>query len=471
MRRTILLALLAVALIAMPAAASVQNIKLSGDVETTWLVRDQFDMKHETAANDFHQNLLITQTRLRVDADLTDNVSATVALINERAWDVNTSASSDVDLNLAYVTLREMLYSPLTVTIGRQEFAFGNSFVIDSAGSNNTADADSGLAGVAEDLSKQTAKDAIRATLDYNPLTIDILYAKIDADAVLGAESNSTDNDVDLIGINANYQLGDSMDTVVEGYFWTRLDQTHKDATTITSGIKTDTIYMPGLRASSNILDGLNLQGEVAWQFGNNAVTAGEIDNVQRQAVAAQVIANYKLPFAKIAEYNPVISSSYTYLSGDSNPAEAGDTAGGNGEDTDTAWDQMYENQGGGTIFNTLADASNLHVVSFGADCNPIEDVTFGFTWYGLWLDKAQPDANGDGETTITVRQPDGTTLVVPTDTDKGLGNEFDFALTYDYTEDVQFGLNYGFFYPGSAIQTFNDGVATQSLISAKVTF
>ena len=32
------------------------------------------------------QNVFLTQTRLRVDADLSDNVSTTVGLINERAW-------------------------------------------------------------------------------------------------------------------------------------------------------------------------------------------------------------------------------------------------------------------------------------------------------------------------------------------------------------------------------------------------
>ncbi|MCK5213741.1 MAG: hypothetical protein KAR05_00120, partial [Candidatus Omnitrophica bacterium] len=235
--------MLAVAVMAMPAAASVQNIKVSGDIESTLLVRDQFDLGVDTSSttrnvDQFYQNLMITQTRLRVDADLTDNVAATVGLINERAWDAETSATTDIDLNLAYVTLREMLYSPLTVTIGRQNFAYGNSFIIDSAGTNNTVSA-GGLNGVAEDLTKRTALDAVRMVLDYNPLTIDVVAAKVDANTVLGA-GHSHDDDVDLFGINANWNIGDELSTTVESYFWAKIDQSLKETG---DGYKADTVY------------------------------------------------------------------------------------------------------------------------------------------------------------------------------------------------------------------------------------
>ena len=92
--RRILLALAMVALIAVPASAAVQNVKVSGSIESTWLVRDQFTLGNPVFADDtdsndnieFYQNLLITQAILRVDADLTDNVSAVIQLINEREW-------------------------------------------------------------------------------------------------------------------------------------------------------------------------------------------------------------------------------------------------------------------------------------------------------------------------------------------------------------------------------------------------
>src|SRR3989338_10636780 len=127
--------MLLAAFVAMPAAASVQNVKVGGSIDSTWLIRNNFDLGLNVIGDET-QNLFITQTMLTIDADLTDNVSTTVHLINERAWNQKdaTADDSDIDLHLAYVTLREMLYSPLTVVVGRQAFSYGNSFIVDAGG-------------------------------------------------------------------------------------------------------------------------------------------------------------------------------------------------------------------------------------------------------------------------------------------------------------------------------------------------
>ena len=51
----------------------------------------------------------------------------------------------------------------------------------------------------------------------------------------------------------------------------------------------------------------------------------------------------------------------------------------------DTAWDPFNENQGSGTIYNTLFPLSNMNIVSVGGSINPLEDVTATTTWSGLW--------------------------------------------------------------------------------------
>ncbi len=53
----------------------------------------------------------------------------------------------------------------------------------------------------------------------------------------------------------------------------------------------------------------------------------------------------------------------------------------------------------------------------------------------------------------------------------KDLGNEYDLGLAYDYTADVQFGLNYGLFVPGKAFHAGNRKSASQVVGSMKVTF
>lgn len=456
--KKVLLAMLLVALVAMPAFASVQNVKVSGDIESTYVVRNQFDLGSTTLSEKYRQNFLLTQTRLRVDADLTDNVQTTVGLINERVWgtDVDTTnGSNDIDLNLAYVTLKEMLYSPLTVIIGRQNFAFGNSFVMDSAGTNNSVST-GGIKGAAEDLTKRTALDAVRAILDYNPLTINVIASKVNSGNVAGEGAHK--DDVDLIGTNAAYQLGDKWQSLVEAYYWAKIDNN----TPTTVGSKADTVYMPGIHASTNPIKGLNLSAEIAMQRGNK--WQGSANNVKREATAAQLIMNYELPLAKIEKYKPTIMGAYTYVSGDKNPTKPGTSD----KARYRAWDPMFENQAGGTIYNTLFNLSNAHIITTKASMKPIEDVTASVQMDYLWLDKELPD----GVLAGSILHPDAsTTAGLSTTTNAFLGSELGLGLAYAYTDDVTLGAKFNWFTPGEAFSSANQNVASQILVNANVNF
>lgn len=466
MKKFLPVALLAVAVMAAPAAASVQNVKVSGDITSTGLVRKNFNL---TKTDKYRQHLLLTQTRLRVDADLTDNVSTTVGLLNERVWGENNArvnsvsgsdenyGDNDININLAYVTLREMLYSPLTVIVGRQHFAYGNSFVIDSSGPNNSTST-GGLKGVAEDLSMQANLDAVRLVFDYNPLTIDVVGAKVNHKNNLGLGNKH--DDVDLVGTNANWQIGDSLGTVLEGYFWAKVD--HNNDQTAAANKKIDTVYMPGLRAEANLLDGWNVSAEAAMQKGHIYNSTSDL-NLKRSAFAGQLISKYKLPLEETKKYSPLLTAGYTYLSG-----------GHSLDNTDKyrAWDPMFENQGGGKIYNTLFDLSNVHVMTIKGDIKPLEDLTASLGWDSLWLAKAMSDnPDGTGITSITLKQPDGSTASATGTTKKHLGNEISMGLTYDYTEDVKLGATYGWFLPGNAFNKDGRVAATQAMVSASVAF
>ena len=468
MKKTILLAMLLAAFVAMPAAASVQNVKVGGSIDSTWLIRNNFDLGLNVIGDET-QNLFITQTMLTVDADLTDNVSTTVHLINERAWNqkaVENANDSDVDIHLAYVTLREMLYSPLTVVVGRQAFHYGNSFIVDASGTNNSAPTDSGIDTIAGDLTKQTAQDAVRLIFDYEPLSIELLLAKINSRT--NTLTNIPGDDIDLFGANVGYEVGDSMNTQVEAYFFAKVDKL-ADTAAASEFSKSDTVYVPGLRASTNPIEGLNVQAELAWQRGNRVATTGTIgDNEQRDAMGAQVIASYNVPV--LEEYKPMLQYVYTYVSGDSNPGDRA-YASESSRNKYTAWDPMFENQSGGTIYNTLFNLSNAHIHAVSAQVNPIEDVTTKVTWSNLRLDKG---LSGDStNTALTLVQPDGTAtglmgIVVD---EKEIGNEIDATVTYDYTEDVQFGANFGWFLPGDLFAAANDSVASQAIVHGNVNF
>ena len=462
--RKLILALVALALVAVPAFAGVQNVKVSGTVSSVWLLRENFDLGFNTTG-DAYQNVFFTQMLLGVDADLTDQVSASLRLINERPWSDNSNADiTDIDLNLAYVTLREMLYSPLTVVVGRQVWSYGNSFIFNATGTNNTAPADSGLTSVAQDFTNETALDAIRLIFDYNPLTIETFYSKVDENTLTSDRGN--DDDVDLTGIDATYELGDNWNTLVEGYFFSRLSRSARVPATGGTG-KTDTIHLPGFRVSTNPIEGLNTQLELAWQRGTRAVATN--NNQQRRAMAAEFIAGYQLPVWE--EYKPFAQYVYTFVSGDSEPNNVNSTSPARASrEVYEAWDPFFEAQGSGKIYNTIFDLTNAHIHTLSLQATPLEDLTAKFTWTGMWLHHEVSGATNS--TTIPMRQPDGSAVVNAAATrDKGVGHEYDIDLTYAYTEDVAIGASFGWFNPGDAFAAGNDSQASQAIVSVGLNF
>jgi hypothetical protein len=453
MKKFVLLAaMLAVAFTAMPASASVQNVKVYGNLDNTYVYRSNLDLGKNSDGNGKpYQSIFLTQTRLGVDADLTDNVAVTVGLINERAWGsekvatVDSANDTDVDVYLAFVTLREMLYSPLTVIIGRQQWGYGNGLIFDATGTNNSAPVDSGLDSVAEDLTYQTSMDAFRIILDYNPLTIEAFYALIDNGAGLTQTSEQFQDNRDVVGVYATYALGDDMDSAVETYFFKSTDRN-------ASGDNDNVIKVYGFRASSNPFEGLSVSGEFAIQGGQTS--AGK----RRESYAWQFVSNYSIPLME--EYNPILSYSFTKVGGDDNASD-GDTS---------AWDPFFEAQGGGTIYNTLFNLTDMIIHTVSLETVPMEDLTATLSWSGLWTQQDTTDRSS-----LTLNNPDGTTYAVQTtdikDNESELGQEVDLGLSYAYTEDVTIGANFGWFFPGAIFLDEYEEVAKQAIVTLGVNF
>jgi len=427
------------------AYAEVQNVKISGDINIIGALRNNFDLSNPghstttdvtpgTKEND-KAGFFATQTRVRIDADLTDNVSATVRLINERNWTNETNTNTDIDLDLAYVTLKEFLYSPLTLTLGRQELKFGNQLIIGNNGTYSVGPTGA-VNGLPTDLSERNSFDALRATLNYDPLVIDLVYAKASNNNV-----NASD-DTDLFGINASYDVNKKIN--VQGYIWDRKD---KSVTGIVNSKKDDTYTLGGLVTISPIAD-LKTSLEAAWQFGRDRVNANTGIVGKRNAFAIQAKADYA--FSKV-KFSPALGGAYTYLSGDGKQA---------------AWNQMYYNQNLGNIAYAILPFTNMHVFNLKASVKPMEDVTVSalYGYYKL--------ANSVASITSGKSDSNGTPYLnglLLNANKNNLGQEVDVTVAYDYTEDVQLGLTLGCFAPGDA---FSDNrMANQAVASMKVTF
>src|SRR4051812_10574423 len=209
-----LFVLMVACFVAAPAFAETQNVKVSGSLDVYMFNRSNFDFSSgndvgtvpagtstpfaggTAAQRSDGDSYVMSITQLQIAADLTDNVSTVVNLINQRDWNAgpldattvtsNTNQEFDLNLDLAYVQMKEIFYSPLTLTIGRQDLVFGRGFIIGW----NPQDPQSTIE--ADEFTQIQSFDAIRATLDFAPWTLDFVYTK------LGERSNNAEDDNDM---------------------------------------------------------------------------------------------------------------------------------------------------------------------------------------------------------------------------------------------------------------------------------
>ncbi len=427
-RLILVLALAFVVGIAFAAYAEVQNVKVGGDITVYGIARDNYAVTGSgggrvltvVGTKTSSRDSLMSIIRLRIDADLTDNVAATVRLINERDWDSPASntvqTSDDIDLDLAYVTLKEFLYSPMTLKVGRQDLRIGSGLVI----------GDGMLYDVAvineDDLSSRKAFDAIVATLDYDPLILNLAIAKLDEGI-----NKTADEDSDAYILDAIYKFNDKMKTVADLSYIVAHDNS---TTTLTKGLNTQIIDLRLTMAE--ILKNLSGELEYAREFGD--YTAGR----SNAGWALTAGANYA--FADV-KYSPALGLKYDYRSGN----KVGDTTGDY-----KAWRALYEDQVNGVIFDPN---TNISIIKVSGSMKPMEDIILAADYYNYrYAQKVAVSAPNKGEK-------------------KGAGDELDLGLTYNYTEDVSFGLLGAMFWPGSDFTKGQDKTATEILGSMKVTF
>ncbi|MGE5197396.1 MAG: alginate export family protein [Deltaproteobacteria bacterium] len=506
-----LIAILAVAFLAAfvtGAYAEVQNVKVSGDLQFMSVYRSQFDFvgkaefPSEASGMSRGDNIFLSIARVRVDADLTDNVSATVRLIGEWLWGTNDNnneivdfgdgseqlkfqadANPGVDIDLAYVTVKEFLCSPLTLVIGRQELHYGNDMIIGDSDTNRV----DGRGNIPGDLSPRNAFDAIRAILNYDPLVVDLVYAKISTHpwwSWLDRPTNTNVNmerigdrfrdDTDLLGVNANWKLGEVdigkvklMNTVVEAYYWFRnigpfafgTGADYQEPFSDNGNQKNDQLHTIGARISMSPIEDLTFQLEGALQRGRANITetdqsSGERVN-KRQAWAMETGVGYNF---KNAKYVPTLTALFAYFSGQ----DTEDYGVLHGK-TFKGWDPMFENQKYGEIVNAIMPQTNVRLFGIVGTMKPMADMMVKAQYYRYWFNQPYDDVGGY----YALEERDFLSL----NEKRYAGQELDVSATYDYTEDVQIGLLAGWFFPSTAFEESNRKIATEVIGSMKVTF
>ncbi|MCX8082309.1 MAG: alginate export family protein [bacterium] len=410
--------LVAVAVVAMaiPAFSAVESVKVGGDIDIYGIKRMNMYPTYYPYGDEITH--LQTNTRVYVQAMLTENVEAMVRLINERIWwgswtEIMPGSDTDIDLDLAYIKVSDILTPGLVLTVGRQEIQFGEGLVVGSA--YVPFDTYPTTLPLAQDLGKQKAFDAVRIDYTFNQVPLDL--------TAFGAKIWETlsDNDGNLYGINLGFKAGDA--ARIEGYYVTLQDYAvDEDVSTV------------GIRATGD-LAGFALKGEYAKQF-------GEWDGADNEGWALLLSGQYNFPQSEMAAYIKAQLNLYS---------------GNDGDADNTQWISFFPSNVAsriGAINYILATTvnpyglSNARVINVGGGISPVEKVAVSLDWFNVSF---MEEAGWNDETAV--------------------GNEIDAGLTYKYSEDLSFGLQYGVLLLGDAIQDYFDDDPWQLIASMKVVF
>ncbi|MBI3011253.1 MAG: alginate export family protein [Candidatus Omnitrophica bacterium] len=450
-RGAVLLGLTALGLsvCSVPGFAEVQNVKVSGDVTV--------------------RAFIMSTTGINIGADLTENVSAFVRIANERDWDSTstTEAAGDIDLSQAYVTLKELFYSPLTLKLGLQPITWGRGFVL---GSNlfpsvNAIGNDRNGAITANEFTDFTAFDAIRATLDLSnlgglnlPLSAEYVFIKIDENTV-GAS-----DDINIQGVNFSSTL-DAWSSELEAYYLNKRD---KSTVPTGSSVKSGSVNTLGVRGTTQPLKGASVYGELAYQYGSRPVDPAGVLSTGDALQAWGVDLGGEYTFAGLPT-SPMLGTEWRFYSGKRAPD--GRPAGGwtvvapgyfrtalREFQTQSTVAGFYPNDAVGVT----SSGTNQHEVAIYGSFNPLEDLTISprLSWFIL-------DEGARG----TVCDLGGCRVDNTTKRNRFLGTEWDTNVVYNYTDDVQLGLLYALFAPGSVFRTPNDDTAQELITTVSVKF
>ncbi|MFH1791202.1 MAG: alginate export family protein [Candidatus Omnitrophota bacterium] len=467
--------------------AETQSIKISGDLAIRSINRGDYDLdkNHAEAAatradnSDDWQNYFMSTTEVQIDADLTDNVAGVIRLYNQRDWDVRTKTETatsnpstdyvanadefDVGVNLAYIELKEFLYSPLTLRIGCQNLWFGKGFIVGAHFINPTASIN------ATEYSCQKSFDAIRATLDYDPWTIDVIASKIWENAI------GSNDDVDLYGVNVGY-IFDVYNAEAEGYYFLKADR----------GLESwniddlNSVHTMGIRGSMDPIENWTVAAESALQLGKYVGSKSATQGRERCAWAIDASLECRYFTDKFA-WKPIVAAEYIYYSGDKKTS----TEDVNSEGVYNGWDIMYRGKFDsairefqGLFYTTNQDVnnqrtnmlprypdaadSNQHQVVVAGSIQPTDSLMVEARYINFWQQYAtyhyDPAHTGTG---VDERIKDK----------KYLGSEIDVQAAWDYTEDVQFGLLCAWYFPGAHYYDQSDDVATDIVGTVKLSF
>jgi hypothetical protein len=341
-------------------------------------------------------NRVEQKVNLNIDADLTDNVSTRIALEQNGAWGDNAlnGRAAPLLIDEAYVEIKELFIEQLTVKAGIQNIEYslrddGNAMWL-----------------------SLPSVGAWVATLDYDPLYVDLLIAKADPVTGAVAESRATNaaTDTDTYALAVEYYLeNESKIQVIAAIV---ADETADLSVTQISG-----------GVSYNVLDDL----EIYVQLGSQS---GEINAaVDVSGMSYQLGAHYT--FANVAK-TPDIGVEYQSFSGD---------------DTDANWQAL------GDVDSTIVMEADrdLRDHNMGAVGKLLTTNYSVIRLVGGCVIDEKTKVNGQ-IAIFSKTEEDAASGPFGAGADAAMGTEFDVTVTHQLTDDLVVTGGVGYVASGDAV-------------------
>ena len=385
------------------AVAELQNVEVGGKLR----IRGNY-----YRMDDFGATSAVEQrTMLNVKADFTNDVSTFIEFDSYNFWGndfrsdyltgIDGRNGTDVDLYQAYINVKDLWGTPLSLRVGRQELVFGSEWLL------GNVDGNAYFTGL--------SFDAIRLTFANDMFKVDAFAAKL-------AETyqNFGKGDTDLYGIYASY-LGIE-DVTIDAYWLYLVDNRFDELT----GVSTD-FHTFGLRGAGTI-SGFDFDAEVAYQTGSIDGIPGGCPfgfggdaDVSYDSFGANLVVGYTFDMA----WQPRVFGRFAYLGG----GDADDDCWSN--DRDMPFNRLFSDVDYSLFLDNASNLTNLIFYELGVQVMPTECVTLQLTGAYLDLDKSI------GE-------------------ESDLGWEVGLSGTYHYSEDLAVRAGYSHFF-GSDWDTTED--------------
>jgi hypothetical protein len=400
--------------------ADVQNIRLSGDIR----IRGYYLYHAASPASD--TTFISQRTRVSVEADLEDHVLVVVTLKAEGLWgqdnqtdDVTGGSGAgtpnggdasainrrwDAGITEAYVQFNELFYTPATLKLGRQYLHYGHGMIISS-------------------VEQEYNYDAARLVLDYYPLTIDLVAAKLIEGSSFSPSGGH--GGADLFFVNGRYEMTDSIIKNVEGYFgWVSQGEISATATRVPPSRGGASPWIIGLRSDMEPIANLKTWVEGAYEGGTDGAGGDGIE-----AYLFNVGGNYTF---KDTQWSPVVNGNFIWASG----------GGANGKNQFVPWFDYADGYNGYVFAPGL---SNILILNLGLSVKPSENTTLALQ--GYYYRKVDDDSPAGSNSNVDF----GGFGAGTSTTSKDLGYEGDLILGYDYSKDVRCQLVSAAFVPKGA--------------------